>query len=51
MRLFAWEILRLYQKILEIPPEELSLFNGERSVLVNISGAFSQRVDLYVDRY
>jgi multidrug efflux pump subunit AcrB len=31
------------------PPEELSLFNGERSVLVNISGAFSQRVDLYVD--
>ena len=30
------------------PPEELSLFNGERSVLVNISGAFSQRVDLYV---
>ena len=25
------------------PPEELSLFNGERSVLVNISGAFSQR--------
>ena len=31
------------------PPEELSLFNGERSVLVNISGAFSQRVDLYVE--
>ena len=31
------------------PPEELTLFNGERSVLVNISGAFSQRVDLYVN--
>ena len=31
------------------PPEELTLFNGERSVLVNISGAFSQRVDLYVE--
>ena len=31
------------------PPEELSLFNGERSVLVNISGAFSQRVDFYVE--
>ena len=31
------------------PPEELSLFNGKRSVLVNISGAFSQRVDLYVE--
>mgnify|MGYP000911920806 FL=1 len=31
------------------PPEELTLFNGKRSVLVNITGAFSQRVDLYVD--
>ena len=31
------------------PPEELTLFNGQRSVLVNISGAFSQRIDLYVD--
>ena len=31
------------------PPEELTLFNGERSVLVNISGAFSQIVDLYVN--
>jgi len=37
------------QKIQRDPPEELSLFNGKRSVLVNISGAFSQRVDLYVE--
>ena len=31
------------------PPEELSIFNGQRAVLVEIRGAFSQRVDLYVD--
>ena len=33
------------------PPEELSLFNGERSVLVNISGAFSQRSRPLCERY
>ena len=31
------------------PPEELIIFNGERSVLVEVRGAFSQRVDLYVE--
>ena len=31
------------------PPEELTVFNGQRAVLVEIRGAFSQRVDLYVD--
>ncbi len=30
------------------PPEELSLFNGKKAVLVEVRGAFSQRVDLYV---
>ena len=31
------------------PLEELIIFNGERSVLVEVRGAFSQRVDLYVE--
>ena len=31
------------------PPEELTVFNGQRAVLVEIRGAFSQRVDLYVE--
>ena len=31
------------------PPEELIIFNGERSVLIEVRGAFSQRVDLYVE--
>ena len=30
------------------PPEELTLFNGKKAVLVEVRGAFSQRVDLYV---
>ena len=31
------------------PPEELVVFNGEKAVFVEIRGAFSLRVDLYVE--
>jgi len=31
------------------PPEELSIYNGERAILVEVRGAFNQRVDFYVD--
>ena len=31
------------------PPEELTLYNGKPAVLIEIRGAFNQRVDLYVD--
>ena len=31
------------------PPEELTLFNGQKAVLVEIRGAFSLRVDSYVE--
>ena len=29
------------------PPEEITLFNGQRAVLVDVRGVFGQRVDLY----
>ena len=49
-----YEILRLgdianLSKNPRDPPEELTVFNGQRAVLVEIRGAFSQRVDLYVE--
>tara|TARA_Y100001970_G_scaffold209263_1_gene255121 strand:+ start:4736 stop:7786 length:3051 start_codon:yes stop_codon:yes gene_type:complete len=31
------------------PPEEVIIFNGERSVIVDVRGAFSQRIDAYVE--
>ena len=49
-----YEIIRLgdigtLSKSPRDPPEELTLHNGEEAVLVEVRGAFSQRVDLYVE--
>jgi len=49
-----FEIIRLrdiatINKTPRDPPEELTLFNGQRAVLVDLRGIFGQRVDLYAE--